>query len=153
MGIYLSEVAEAAFLAMRTAAAEHPGLNFVAVSHSDQQSTEKWLKAVGGSGENSSGSVRVIVDADRKLYAKWGLGIASWGHVLNPTGLVEIWKLGRERGIWNRPTESGNRWQSSGYFAIDEDGYVRWGGPASRADEVIDIAAAIDVLRKPRESN
>jgi hypothetical protein len=67
---HLPAVAEATFLAMRTAAIKHPDINFIAISHSDQPSTEKWLNAVGG-----PGSVRVIVDAEREIYAKWGLGV------------------------------------------------------------------------------
>lgn len=85
----------------------------------------------------------MLVDADRQIYAKWGLGITSWSHVLSPAGLAAIWKLGQEEGIWNRPTESGSRWQSSGNWAVDAEGYVRWGGPAVRVDDVIDIEGAL----------
>lgn len=92
-------------------------------------------------------SVTVVVDADREIYAQWGLGTVSWSHVLSPAALVSIWNLGREDGIWNRPTESGNRWQSSGNWTVDGEGYVKWGGPAARADEVVDIDGAIGALR------
>ncbi|KAF3391757.1 hypothetical protein F1880_007808 [Penicillium rolfsii] len=139
-------VAEATFLAMRTTASQHPDINFVAVSHSDQPSTDKWLSAVGG-----PGSVRVIVDAEREIYAKWGLGIVSWKHVLSPAALVNILKLGREQGIWNRPTESGSRWQSAGYWAVDQEGYVRWGAPAARADDIMNVTEAINALSRPLE--
>ncbi|KAJ5904498.1 hypothetical protein N7504_006881 [Penicillium tannophilum] len=139
-------VAEVAFLEMRTAAAQHPDINFVAVSHSDQQSTDKWLSAVGG-----AGSVTVIVDANREIYAKWGLGVVSWGHVLSPSAMLAVFKMGKDKGIWNRPTESGSRWQSSGYFAVDGRGYVQWGGPAATVDQVVDTAEAIDVLRGSRQ--
>ncbi|KAJ5658735.1 uncharacterized protein N7484_002384 [Penicillium longicatenatum] len=139
-------VAEVALLEMRTAAAQHPDINFVAISHSDQQSTEKWLSAVGG-----AGSVTIIVDADREIYAKWGLGVVPWGHVLSPSGMLAVFKMGQEKGIWNRPTESGSRWQSSGYWAVDERGFVRWGGPAATVDEVVDTAKAIEVLRESRQ--
>jgi hypothetical protein len=131
---------------MRTAAAQHPDINFVAISHSDQQSTEKWLSAVGG-----AGSVTIIVDADREIYAKWGLGVVPWGHVLSPSGMLAVFKMGQEKGIWNRPTESGSRWQSSGYWVVDERGSVRWGGPAATVDEVVDTAKAIEVLRGSRQ--
>jgi hypothetical protein len=144
---HLSTVAEATFLAMRTAASQCPDINFIAISHSDQQATEKWLDAVGG-----SGSVSVVVDAERQIYAKWGLGVVSRGHVLSPAGLVNIWKLGKEQGIWNRPTESGSRWQSGGHWAVDQEGYVRWGVPAARADDVMNVIEAINALQRPRES-
>lgn len=134
---------------MRTAASQHHDINFVAISHSDQQSTEKWVEAIRKDEESLTDSVSVIVDTEREIYARWGLGVVSWGHVLSFNGLQEIYKLGKERGIWNRPTESGSRWQSSGYWAIDEHGFVRWGGPAARADEVINISEAIGALRQP----
>ncbi|KAJ5999939.1 hypothetical protein N7481_000348 [Penicillium waksmanii] len=142
-------VTEAAFLKMRTASAQHPDINFITVSHSDQQSTEKWLNAVGGSGSGSGdgSSVTMVVDADRQIYAKWGLGIVSWGHLWNLAGLASIWKMGREDGIWQRPTESGNRWQSAGSWAVDAEGYVRWGRAAVRVDDMVDIDAAIGALR------
>lgn len=145
-----STVTEAAYLKMRTAAAKHPDINFITVSHSDQQSTEKWLKAVNGSdsGSGSDGSsVTMIVDADRQIYAKWGLGIVSWGHILNFAGLTSIWKLGIEEGIFKRPVESGNRWQSAGSWAVDAEGYVRWGRGAVRVDDMVDIEAAVGALR------
>lgn len=143
---FVPAVSEATLLAMRTAATQHLDINFVAISHSDQQSTEKWLNDLEG-----TGSVTVIVDVERQVYARWGLGVVSWGHVLNPAALVNAWKLGKEQGIWNRPTESGSRWQSSGYWAVDQEGYVRWGGPAARADEVLSVDEAVKALQRPRE--
>ncbi|PYH92817.1 hypothetical protein BO71DRAFT_15563 [Aspergillus ellipticus CBS 707.79] len=137
----------AAFFNLRAAAEEHPEINFVAVSHSDRPSTEKWVEAVGGAGKVDGNPVRVVVDAERKVYAQWGLGITSWGHVLNPSGLVSIWKLGRERGIWNRPTESGSRWQLSGNWAVDAQGVVRWGGAVERVDELMDVGEAVECVR------
>ncbi|KAJ5355102.1 uncharacterized protein N7496_012314 [Penicillium cataractarum] len=137
---------EATFLAMRTAATQHPNISFIAISHSDQQSTEKWLADLKG-----PGSVTVVVDAERSIYAKWGLGVVSWGHVISPAALVNAWKLGKEQGIWNRPTESGSRWQSGGYWAVDQEGYVRWGYPAARADDVLNVDEAVKTLRRPHE--
>ncbi|KAJ5475248.1 hypothetical protein N7539_008314 [Penicillium diatomitis] len=101
-------VAEATFLALRTASATHPSINFLAISHSSQSSTDKWIAALGGTGP----SLTVLVDNERQMYAKWGLGVSSWGHVLSPAGLMGIWMLGKEKGIWNRPTESGSWWQT-----------------------------------------
>lgn len=133
---------------MRTAASQHRDINFVVVSHSDQESTDKWVEAIRKDEESISDPVNVIVDAEREVYAKWGLGVVSWGHVLSPSGLQAIYNLGKEKDIWNRPTESGSRWQASGHWAIDQDGIVRWGGPAERADEVIDISEALGALRQ-----
>ncbi|KAJ5776190.1 uncharacterized protein N7511_001201 [Penicillium nucicola] len=140
-------VAEATFITMRDAATQYPNIDFIAVSHSDQASTEKWLEALGGPGNPSSGSVTVIVDAEREIYAKWGLGVVSWSHLFNPAALWGVLKIGKEKGIWNRPTESGSRWQCSGHWAVDGEGVVLWGGPAARADETIDIKKAVDALQ------
>lgn len=79
------------------------------MSHRDQLSTEKWLEAIGTPGEAVSGSATVIVDAEREIYAKWGLGVLSWGYVLSLAGLLGVWKIGKEKGIWNRPTVNGSR--------------------------------------------
>ncbi|KAJ5888017.1 Alkyl hydroperoxide reductase subunit C [Penicillium taxi] len=136
--------AEKTFIALRTIAAETPSIRFVAVSHSDQASTERWLEAVGGAGD----SVQVIVDAKRNLFAQWGLGVSSLWHVLNPAGLWEVYQLGRDEGIWNRPTESGSRWQTAGSFAVDAEGIVRWGGACSRASEIPDFHEAVEALKR-----
>lgn len=130
--------AEKTFQSFRVAASAHQFINFVAVSHSDQAATDKWLSAVGG-----ADNVRIIVDSERQLYAHWGLGVCSFWHVLNPASMWNVYKLGKEQGIWNRPTESGSRWMTSGSFAVDRDGVVRWGGSAERADWIPDFEGAI----------
>ncbi|RAH45356.1 uncharacterized protein BO95DRAFT_443291 [Aspergillus brunneoviolaceus CBS 621.78] len=144
-------VAESDFRTLRLAAAQHPQLDFVAVSHSDAPSTARWLEAVGGAAAPGSGSrstpVRVIVDVERRLYARWGSGVASWSHVMSPSALMNIVKLGREKGIWNRPTQSGSRWQAGGFWAVDGEGIVRWGRPARRTDDFMDVEAAIQAVR------
>ncbi|RAL07939.1 uncharacterized protein BO97DRAFT_355293 [Aspergillus homomorphus CBS 101889] len=141
-------VAESDFCNLRTAATQHPDINFIAVSHSDEPSTVKWLDAVGGRGESGPNPVQLIVDVERKLYARWGSGVTPWSHVLSPTGLMNIVKLGREKGIWNRPTESGSRWQAGGFWAVDAQGLVRWGRPAQRADDMMDLHQAVRAVRQ-----
>ncbi|CAF9924999.1 MAG: hypothetical protein HETSPECPRED_005716 [Heterodermia speciosa] len=130
--------AEKAFLNLRSHASSHPDITFIAVSHGDQVSTDKWLAAVGGAGR-----VQVIVDPERRVYGAWGLGISSFWHVLNPQGLWNVYKLGKEEGIWNRPTESGSRWQTGGTFAVDGTGIVRWGQAAPGADWIPDFEEAV----------
>ncbi|KAL8677486.1 MAG: hypothetical protein Q9186_006085 [Xanthomendoza sp. 1 TL-2023] len=133
--------AEKTFLRLRSAASAHSNLCFLAISHSDQQSTDRWLEGVGG-----AGSIEIIVDDDRDIYAAWGLGVADFWHVLGPWGLWNVYKTGKEDGIWNRPTESGSRWQKSGSFAVDDKGFVRWGQPAPSADWLPDFEEAVRVL-------
>jgi hypothetical protein len=90
--------------------------------------------------------VNVIADADRELYSKWGLGASSAWHVLNPWSLYSVYKLGTSEKIWNRPTESGNRWQTSGSFAIGGEGVVKWAKVAKSADDVPDFKGALTAL-------
>ena len=61
-----------------------------------------------------------------------------------------VYKLGKEEGIWNRPTESGSRWQTAGSFAIDGEGLVRWAQVAGRADDVGDLAKGVDTLESEK---
>ena len=134
-------VAEKTFRAFRAAAESHPDLHFIAVSHSDTEATDKCLASVDGAGK-----VQVIVDAERKLYAQWGLGVSSFWHVLNPWSLWSVYKTGKEEGIWNKPTESGNRWQTAGSFAVDKEGLIKWGKRAGTADEAADFDQAVQAV-------
>jgi AhpC/TSA antioxidant enzyme len=134
-------VAEKTFDELRRAAAKNPEVRFIAVSHSSEDATEKWVIAVGGEWD-----VEVIVDAERELYARWGLGISSLWHVLNPWSLYSVYKLASGEKIKNRPTESGSRWQTSGSFAVDQDGIVRWSRVAKHADDIPDVQEALATL-------
>jgi len=84
-----------------------------------------------------------MVDHEREIYAAWGLGPSSWGHVLSPGGMKAVYDLGKAEGIWNRPTETGSRWQTSGSWAVDRDGVIRWGKRAERADQMPDFGEAV----------
>jgi len=90
--------------------------------------------------------VQVIVDTGRVIYAQWGLGVSSAWHVLNPWSMYSVYKLGKKEGIWNMPTESGNRWQTSGSFAVDTGGVVRWAKVARSADDIPDFKEALRAL-------
>ncbi|KAI9661085.1 MAG: hypothetical protein M1821_009412 [Bathelium mastoideum] len=140
--------AEKAFLELRTTASLHPDLPFVAISHSSATATAHWQSSLPLMPNESPDppNLRVIVDEDRELFARWGLGIASFWHVLSPGGLYSLYRLGTEEGIRNRPTESGSRWQTSGNFAVDGNGIVRWGGPVQRADQVPDFEDVVRLL-------
>lgn len=144
--------AEDTFVSMRALAAQNPSIHFVAVSHSSASATETWLKGVGGAGE-AANPITVIVDEGRKVYAKWGLGSSGWMHVLSPASMVSVYKLGKAKNIWNRPTESGSRWQQAGSWGVDGGGIVRWGGPAQRADDVADLEEAVRVVLGESKAN
>ena len=121
-----------------TAKYAHPNIKCIAVSHSDKSSTDKWIGAIGGAGQ-----VEVIVDPERTTYGKWGLGVSSFWHVLNPWSMTNVLKVGKEEKIWNRPTESGSRWQISGTFVVDGKGVVRYVQVAQAADEIGDFEGAL----------
>ena len=85
----------------------------------------------------------MLVDDQRQTYAKWGLGVSSFWHILSPWALWSVYKTGKQDGIYNRPTESGNRWQTAGSFAVDSSGTVQWSKKASTADEIADFEEGV----------
>jgi hypothetical protein len=48
--------------------------------------------------------------------------------------------------IWNRPTESGTRWQTSGTWAVDADAIVRWGAVGQAASDIPDFEEALKMI-------
>lgn len=137
----IAAVAEKTFRAFRSAAASHPEACFVAVSHSDKAATDKWIASVDGPGQ-----VQVVVVAERNLYAQWGLGLSSSWHVLNPWSMWNVYQTGKQDGIWNKPTESGNRWQTSGSFGVDKSGTVQWSRKAGTADEAVEFEEGVQAV-------
>ncbi|KAI1842299.1 hypothetical protein JX265_009716 [Neoarthrinium moseri] len=131
--------AEKTFKQLTNISAIYKGdLNCVAVSHSSQEATERWVIQVGGNWD-----VTMVVDHERELYAQWGLGISNTWHVLSPASLYKVFQLGKSEHIWNRPTESGSRWQVSGAFTVDRDSSVRWAQVAASADDMPKFEEAI----------
>lgn len=114
----------------------------MAVSHSSQRATDAWAALVGGGARD----VDLVVDEGRDAYAAWGLGLSSYWHAVGPASIWAAVRLGRSHGIWNRPTESGSRWQAAGAFAVDGGGVVRWAAAARSAGEVPDLDAALRAL-------
>lgn len=68
--------------------------------------------------------------------------------MLNPWSMWTLYKMGKSEGIWNRPTESGTRWQTSGTWAVNRKGVMRWGGVANTADDVLDFGEGVKVLEE-----
>ncbi|KAF7879557.1 hypothetical protein EAF04_000752 [Stromatinia cepivora] len=133
--------AEKTFLTLRNLATSHPTLKIIAIFHSSPTSTETWLSSLGG-----AGPIQIIVHSEREIYAQWGLGTSSAWHVLNLRSILSVFKLGREEKIWNRPTESGNRWQMSGSWIVDKEGIVKGGGVAKSADDIMDFEEAVKLV-------
>jgi hypothetical protein len=166
----LLAVAQKTFLNLRTVANKHANeLTCVAVSHSSEQATKKWLDMLGG-----AWNVQIVIDEDRSIYAAWGLGLGSVWYVLNPTTQVQSWKetgwLGEKvAGAIKRTatggraatyttggsgvidvegpaTVMGNKWQTAGAWAVNGRGTVIWGGKALRADDVLDLEGGLAAL-------
>ncbi|KAH9861829.1 hypothetical protein J1614_011582 [Plenodomus biglobosus] len=133
--------AEKTFLNLRAIAPSHPGIIFIAVSHSDRASTDRWLASLPDPSQNRAPNLQIVVDAEREAYAAWGLGVSSFWHVLGSVASVS--RLGREEGISVRPTESGSRWQTAGNFGVDGLGVVRWCRVDGRADDVPDFGEGV----------
>ena len=89
--------AEKTFFPMRGIASSHPSIYFIAVSHSDQDSTNRWVAAIRGadswghcrpkSGVCAVGirCIKLLAFWVRKAYSqhiglvrKWGFGIGLW---------------------------------------------------------------------------
>lgn len=87
--------------------------------------------------------MEVIADPERDIYSAWGLGISSTWHALNPRTLYSAYRLGKDEGIWNTSTQSGTRWQMSGCFAVDAEGFVRFAQVARAADYVPDFRGEV----------
>jgi hypothetical protein len=137
-------VAEKTFLQLRVLASTHPDVHFVAVSHSDQAATDSWLAALPEPSRNNQFNLQIIVDAEREVYAAWGLGTSSFWHVLG--SIPSVSKLDKEEGIKVRSTESGSRWQTAGNFATDEEGIVMWSRKDERADDMPDFKEGINAV-------
>lgn len=131
--------AEATARRLRDAAAAHPDLDWLAVSHAPAEATARWRDAIGG-----LPGVGVLIDAGRVHYATWGLGRTGVGHFLGRRSLADVARLARE-GIRNRHPD-GTRWQGAGTFAVDDDAVVRWRHLPAYAGDLPDLDAAAAAL-------
>ena len=129
-------------MSLRQIASDNKDVTCIAVSHSEKEHTDKWLESVGG-----ANAVEVIVDDQRQIYAAYGLGVSSFWHVLNPWSMSAVFKLGRGDNIWNRPTESGSRWQTAGVYGVDASGTIRYSHPSQATDDRGDFDEALRSLQ------
>jgi hypothetical protein len=132
--------AERTMQMLREAATRSPEVQWVAISHAPEDATDRWCRAVGG-----SDGVVVASDASRRAYAEWGLGTTSLSHFLGRRSLAAVASLA-QRGIRNRHPH-GTRWQSSGTFALDEKGIVRWRALPAHAGDLPNLEQALGALR------
>lgn len=129
---------------LRDMAEQNPEVQCIAISHSDQPATEKWLKDVGGAGK-----VEVVVDSRQESFSNYGLGLSSVWAVLNPSSLSAAINIGKAEGYGVRPTESGSRWQEAGLFAADAGGKIAYSHKAQTSDDLGDLETAMRSVKAP----
>lgn len=103
---------------LRDWAEAHPHVGVTVVSHGSPEVTDAWLQTIGGLGR-----LRLVVDPERQMHARWGLGESGLWHFAGPAslaGVVALWP----RGIRNRDA-AGTRWQRAGLFLVKQ-GRVSW---------------------------
>jgi len=134
--------AEATVRQMAALAAERPGMDFLAVTHSPEAPSQRWCEAFGG-----AGGVQLVADPDRARYAAWGVGLSDRRHFAGPESLGALRRL-LDEGIHNR-WASGNRWQAAATFAVDPAGVLRWRHFPRHAGDLPPLADAIAALVGP----
>ena len=127
--------AERTLRSLRSAAETSPEVEWIAVSHASRDATDEWARAVG-----ESAGVELVVDADRRLYAAWGIGRTSLSHFMGERALRGVLRQARE-GIRNRHPHR-SRWQGAGTFALDSSGTVRWRHLPEHAGDLPDLGRA-----------
>jgi hypothetical protein len=110
--------AEHTVVRLREWALQHPEVAVFIVSHGDEASTRAWLSEIGG-----LGVAQLVLDPQRQLYGRWGLGYSSLWHFAGPRSLLGVIRLWRY-GIRNR-SASGTRWQRAATFVLDGE-RVAW---------------------------
>ena len=71
-------VAEKTFLNFRAIAPSHPNIQFISISHSDRESTDRWLASLPEPLKNTVANLEIIIDTERTIYSSRGLGISSF---------------------------------------------------------------------------
>jgi hypothetical protein len=104
---------------MAALAPKYPAIDFIVVTHSREDVSRTWCDAFGG-----AGSVHVVGDPARSVYAAWGVGLSDRKHFAGRASLRAVVRL-LEQGIHNRSPD-GTRWQRAATFAVDAAGLLRW---------------------------
>jgi hypothetical protein len=134
--------AEATVRQMAALAAERPGIDFLAVTHSPEAPSQRWCEAFGG-----AGGVQLVADPDRARYAAWGVGLSDRRHFAGPESLGALRRL-LDEGIHNRWAR-GNRWQAAATFAVDPAGALRWRHVPRHAGDLPPLGDAVAALVGP----
>jgi hypothetical protein len=120
--------AEATMRTLRDAATANANIAWIAISHATAEESERWCRAIGGSGE-----VRVVSDPSRRTYAEWGLGRTSLGHFLGRRSLTEVWPPVSDRGGEARAARDSQPSSARNPLAVRRNLRTRRGGGRSLA--------------------
>lgn len=132
--------AEATVRELAALSSAHRGIDFLAITHSDERPSRKWCESFGGSAD-----VQVISDLPRAHYATWGVGLSDREHFAGKASLRSVMRL-LDRGIHNR-WASGTRWQAAATFAVDAAHAVRWRHFPRHAGDLPPLAEALSAIR------
>jgi AhpC/TSA antioxidant enzyme len=107
----------------------NPELNVIVVAHGEEPIARAWFDEI-----KLAPSITALVDPDRDLYGRWGLGYCDASELMAPKVL---WRVGSLmlKGIRNRKA-SGTRWQRQAVFVVDKEGRVAWRHIAGNVSDV-----------------
>lgn len=113
---------------------------------------------------NPSQNATLFGDAERKVYAAYGLGELSLLNVINKDILEQVMDMKKNEGIANRltrgtrcvrhclysvladkliPRDAVRRWQTNGAYAIGTDGKIAYKHVGKDSSDMADLDAAI----------
>jgi hypothetical protein len=115
----------------------NPQWNVVVIAHGSEAVARAWFKDI-----KLSASVTALVDPNREIYGRWGLGYCNVSELMN---LKVLWRVAylRVSGIRNR-TASGTRWQRQAVFLVNEEGRLDWCHVAGNVSDVPVISIVPD---------
>lgn len=102
----------------------HPQAAVFVVSHGNELATQQWIATIGGTGR-----IRLVIDTERAIYGKWGVGLSTLWHFAGPQSLLGVVAL-LAKGIRNR-SAAGTRWQRSAMFMLHGNQVIWSHVPAS----------------------
>ncbi|KAK9895090.1 hypothetical protein P389DRAFT_172668 [Cystobasidium minutum MCA 4210] len=124
---------------------ENSSITFVIITHS--VSTHQLYEFINNElkVDPLPSNITLFGDAERKVYAAYGLGELSLLNVINRDILKQVMDLKNNEGIANRLTR-GTRWQTNGAYAISSDRKITYKHVGKDSSDMADLKAAIKTL-------
>lgn len=114
----------------------YPDIEFIVVSHGDEHTTRQWIESIGG-----FQGIKIIIDASRETYGKWGLGYSDFWHFAGLKSMLGVLQLAL-KGSRNR-SASGTRWQKAGAFLLTSDHKILWKHTPLTANQIPSVDQAV----------